>query len=350
MRSFDRGVAVINRVPSGVARALADVDRGRGAEHQHRAQVPGLVEQLARRARVQSIVASSALEGVVVPDPSRADRIIGKRPATLRTRSEQELAGYRDAVDYVWQQDWRPLNVGFVLHLHRLLFAHTPLPSGAFKVADNLVVDRGPGGMRSVRFTPVSARQTPHFVDELMARYQHEHDVDAHHPLLLVGLLVFDLLVIHPFADGNGRVARILTNAALEDAGYAAARYVSLEQLVAESADDYYASLLASTHGWHAGTHDPWPWLEYLVRQVGRAYALFEQRARAGEVGGSKRARVRLFVLSHAPETFRIADVRAALPGISDGTIRNALDELRAGGRVRVDGTGRGATWSRPRS
>ena len=48
-----------------------------------------------------------------------------------------------------------------------------------------------------------------------------------------------------------------------------------------------------------------------------------------------------------APATFPIADVRAALPEISDGTIRNALDDLRRDGRVVSDGTGRGATWTR---
>ncbi len=50
-------------------------------------------------------------------------------------------------------------------------------------------------------------------------------------------------------------------------------------------------------------------------------------------------------MLEQSPDHFRIADVRAALPGISDGTIRNALDDLRSEGRVDVDGPGRGATW-----
>jgi hypothetical protein len=53
------------------------------------------------------------------------------------------------------------------------------------------------------------------------------------------------------------------------------------------------------------------------------------------------------WVRHHAGPTFRIADVRAALPGISDPTIRLALDALRTGGVVAVDGTGRSATWRR---
>ena len=348
MRSFERESALLASVPGPVARSLSHVDVGRGHEGLHRAQMPGLLQQLALRARVQSITASSALEGVVVADEARAARILNRSATRLRNRSEEELAGYRDALDYVWQVDWRPLNIGFVLHLHRLLLGHTAAKGGQLKTSDNLVVDEHPDGSRTVRFRPVSTTLTPGFTADLLDRYGDERRMDRHHPLLLVGLAVLDFLVIHPFEDGNGRVARILTNALLADAGYGVAQYVSLEQLVAETADDYYAALLASTHGWHEAQHDPWPWLGYLVRQVARAYELFGQRAAAstGETG-TKRDRVRRYVLEQAPARFRIADIRTALPGVSDGTIRLALDELRAAGRIDSDGTGRGATWTR---
>lgn len=99
---------------------------------------------------------------------------------------------------------------------------------------------------------------------------------------LLVGLFVLGLLTIHPFTDGNDRVPRALTNALFDDAGYTVGKYVSLEQLIAESADGYYAALLASTHGWHEQTNDPWPWLAYFVEVLGRAYKRFAGRVRQG--------------------------------------------------------------------
>lgn len=135
-------------------------------------------------------------------------------------------------------------------------------------------------------------------------------DDDEHHPLLLIGLAVLDVLVLPPFEDGSGRRARILTNALLGDAGYGVARYVILEQLIASTDEAYYASLLASTHDWHDAAHDPWPLLEYVVRQVGVAYDVFEQRAAATRTAGSKRARVRDYVLHHAPRSFRCQRVR----------------------------------------
>lgn len=349
MRSFEADIPLLAHVPGPVARALGRVDTARGSEDVYVAQLPGLLQQLSARARVESIKASSALEGVIVPDERRADRIISRAANKLRTRSEQELAGYRDALDYVWQDNWRPLNIGFLLHLHRLLHGRgvgSEL-AGRFKDEDNLVVDRLPDGRREIRFRPVSAASTPSFTAELVERHVSVRAADDHHPLLVVGLTVLDFLVIHPFEDGNGRIARILTNALLDDAGYGVARYVSLEQLVAGTDEQYYAALLASTHGWHEARHDPWPWLDYFVRQLGQAYALFEQRAASARSPGTKRDRVRDFVLHHAPRSFRIADVRAALPGVSDATIRLALDELRTAGQVDVDGPGRGATWTR---
>ena len=152
-------------------------------------------------------------------------------------------------------------------------------------------------------------------------------------------------MTIHPFADGNGRVVRALTNALLDDAGYTVGRFVSVEQLIAESADGYYAALLASTHGWHEQTNDPWPWLAYFTEVLARAHTRFEQRAGSERSAGTKQDRVREFVLEHAPQIFMIADVRVALPEISDPTIRLALEKLKNEGLVRPEGRGGSAAW-----
>jgi Fic family protein len=347
LRSFADLDTLIGLVPAQVVTRLSAIDFGRGSEALYRDQMPGLLTELADRARVQSITASSAIEGVIVADADRAQRIIDRRTTTLRNRSEQELAGYRDAQDYLFREDWRPLNVGLILHLHRLLFAHTAMPGGAFKTEDNLVVDRSPDGSATVRFTPVSAASTPFAIDDLIKRYEYAIAAGEHHLVLLSGLFVLDLLVVHPFEDGNGRVARLLTNAMLSEHGYTVGHYVSLEQAISESADAYYQALLDSTHGWHEGTADPWPWLGYFTNVIAGAYAVFADRAAAAQTPGTKQQRVREHLLRHAPATFRLADIRTAVPGVSDQTIRLVLEQLRGEGKVRADGTGRSATWTR---
>jgi Fic family protein len=347
LRSFADLDGLIGRVPAQVVTQLGGIDFGRGSEALYRDQMPGLLTGLADRARVQSITASSAIEGVVVADVGRAERIINRRTSMLRNRSEQELAGYRDAQDYLFHQDWRPLTAGLILHLHRLLFAHTAMPGGAFKAEDNLVVDRSPDGSTTVRFKPVTAASTPFAIDELIDRYQPAIAAGEHHPVLLSGLFILDLLVIHPFGDGNGRVARLLTNAMLSEHGYTVGRYVSLEQAVAESADAYYQALLDSTRGWDEGTADPWPWLGYFTRVIAGAYAVFADRAAAAQTPGTKQQRIREHILRRAPATFRLADIRTAVPGVSDQTIRLVLEQLKHEGKVRANGTGRSATWTR---
>ena len=346
LRSFTDLDALIGLVPAQVVTRLSAIDFGRGSEALYRDQMPGLLTELADRARVLSITASSAIEGVIVADADRAQRIINRQVTTLRNRSEQELAGYRDAQD-LFREDWRPLNADLILHLHRLLFAHTAMPGGTFKTEDNLVVDRSPDGSRTVRFKPVSAASTPFAVDDLTERHKQADAAGQHHPVLLAGLFILDLLVIHPFEDGNGRVARLLTNAMLSEHGYTVGRYVSLEQAIAESADAYHQALLDSTHGWHEGTADPWPWLGYFTSVIAGAYAVFADRAAAARTPGTKQQRVREHILRHAPATFRLADIRTALPGVSDQTIRLVLEQLRSDGKVQVDGTGRSATWTR---
>ncbi len=154
MRSFIDLDRFIGSVPFDVVASLRAVDTGRGSEALFRDKLPALLTSLAERARVASIEASSAIEGVVVADRARADAILGGEVTGLRDRSEQELAGYREALDYLYQEPWRPLNIGLLLHLHRLLFRYTDMPGGVLKTTENLVVDRHADGSTTTRFTP----------------------------------------------------------------------------------------------------------------------------------------------------------------------------------------------------
>jgi Fic family protein len=159
---------------------------------------------------------------------------------------------------------------------------------------------------------------------------------------------VLDLLAIHPVADGNGRLARLLTSHLLRQQGYAIARYVSLEQRIFETKEQYYAALVASQNHWHEGRHNPWPWLEYLAETLDDSYALFARRVNAARLAGSsKQQRVRGFVREQAGEDFRIADSRRALPGVSDQTIRLVLSALRDEGAIVATGVGPTACWRR---
>jgi Fic family protein len=345
MSSFQRP-STLDPVPGDIVTALRRADRAAGAESSYVDQLPQLLDALRDRARVESITASNAIEGVVVEN-SRVAKLVTVGADQFRNRNEAEFAGYRAALDYLNQEDPGEVTVGLILHLHRLLFSFTQAGGGEFKTADNLVVDRDADGARTVRFAPVSARETPFYVDELVARSR-EATAHDHHPLIVTAAFALDLLCIHPFTDGNGRVARLLTAHLLQRAGYRVGRYVSLEHLIYESKDEYYAALAASTDGWFDDAqHDLWPWARYLIARLDSAYDQFESRIAASRSGSTKQERVRNFVLLHAPATFAIADIRRALPGVSDHTIRLVLSMLREESRITNDGVGRSALWHR---
>ncbi|MGH9090978.1 MAG: Fic family protein [Acidimicrobiales bacterium] len=346
MRSFADVDTLIGTVPAGVVTRLSVVDAGRGSEALYVDQLPGLLKELADAARVESVIASSAIEGIVV-EQARAERIVRGGDQRLRVRNEKELAGYRDALDYLFQNDPGDLSVGLVLHLHRLLFGRTGGGGGQFKTVDNLVVDRHADGTSSVRFVPTSHQDTPFFMSELIDRYRAEQGAGDHHRALLVGLFALDFLTIHPFADGNGRLSRLLSTRLLSEVDYGVGRYVSLEGLIYERRDAYYEALSASTAGWQDGTHDPWPWLRFFVEVIADAYETFAARAGDHRSGITKQDRVRNYVLNHAGASFEMADVRRAVPGVSDQTVRLVLRELKNDGLVHPSGVGRGTKWVR---
>ena len=74
------------------------------------------------------------------------------------------------------------LTVGLVLHLHRLLFSFADGHGGTFKIEDNLVGDRQGDGTTTTRFVPVSAHETPFYIEELTRTGP--ADVDARAPRL----------------------------------------------------------------------------------------------------------------------------------------------------------------------
>lgn len=352
MRSFVdlNRIFAAQPVPLGVR--LARVDGGRGREGMYRDQLPQLLAVLAEATRVESIKASSAIEGVVV-DPGRLQGLVaeGSDQRRFRNRNEQEFAGYRDAMDEISKaSSLEALSVPYVLHLHRLLFGHTDGGGGRIKTEDNLIVSYA-NGHREVLFTPPSPKETEFLLPELFVRYNEAVASQAAHPLLLIGALVLDFLAIHPVTDGNGRLARLITTHALLREGYEVSRYVSVEQRMFETKEAYYDAIYASQRRWHESEHTIWPWVRYLVEILAGAYDDFEGRVAARRsVDGSKQDQVRKYILHHAGSSFRMRDIRSALPGISDGTIKKVMAALRREGLIEVpegEASGKLTKWRR---
>jgi Fic family protein len=168
---------------------------------------------------------------------------------------------------------------------------------------------------------------------------------DNREPLILVPLAVLDFLCIHPFSDGNGRVARLLTLQLLYHFDYEVGRYISLERIIEESKETYYEALEASSQGWSEGCHDVFPWMRYLWGVLLRAYREFEERVGTIRSGrGSKTDRV-VEAVARRIGPFSISDIEADCPGVTRDWIRVVLRRLRDDGTIVPRGKGRGARW-----
>jgi Fic family protein len=175
-----------------------------------------------------------------------------------------------------------------------------------------------------------------------------EEEID---PLLLIPAYVLDFLCIHPFLDGNGRMARLLSLLLLYKSGYEVGRYISLEQLVERTKESYYEALGRSSRHWHQGKHEIEPWWEYFLG-VMLLPAYRELEARVGQVPEGRGAKTSLVkdVIERLPRVFRYRDVQQACPNVSRPTIQRAFKELKEEGRIRAVTAGRDATWERVES
>jgi Fic family protein len=326
---------------------LRRIGESKGKQELFERQTPEVLRTLKRVALVESSESSNRIEGIVAPH-KRIEGLVLKT-TTPRNRSEQEIAGYRDALNLVHEitKDI-PVSTRVVQQFHQRLYRYLPTEGGQWKLVDNEIVERNPEGeITRVRFKAVSAVETPYAMNELIRRYKGAVGRDGREPLVVIPLTVLDFLCIHPFTDGNGRVARLLTLLLLYHFDYQVGKYISLERIFEESGQTYYDSLEASSHGWHEGRHDVVPWMAYFWGVLLRAYREFEDRV--GVVGGGrglKAQRVRDAV-ERRVASFQISDIEKDCPGTSRDTIRKVLRKLRDEGVIVSMGVGRGARWRR---
>ena len=252
MRSFRRLGDHFDLIPAAINRQLSEIDIARGRQEAFTLQHPAALDSLKQVALIESVEASNAIENIRAPR-RRLEALVAET-TTPRDRSEAEIAGYRAVLGTIHASAPSiPFTPNVVRQLHRDLYQYSAQPGGDWKSADNLVTEASPDGVVTVRFTPVSAFETPAAIEELHRRFGEAWEADRHHHLLLTAAYALDFLVIHPFTDGNGRMSRLLSLLLLYQGGYEVGRFVSTEKLIDASKETYYEALGQSTRGWHEG-------------------------------------------------------------------------------------------------
>jgi len=330
-------------IPIGTGWLLGACMEARGKQELWIRQKPQVLAVLREQAIIQSVESSNRIEGVTVAANRLRPLVVEK--AKPRDRSEEELAGYRAALDWIFSRKNRvAITPDVIRRLHALAQGGSSGDAGEWKKRDNEIIEILPSGERNLRFVPVSAKKTPAAVEMLCRRYRIAHDEERVPPLVIVATFVLDLLCIHPFRDGNGRVSRLATSLLLQSQGFQVARYVSLERVIEESRQEYYGVLKLCSQGWHEGKNEIIPWLNYFLSILRRAYKEFERQIESVQARPAKSDMVRQTVLGQV-EPFTLADMAAQLPAASSQLIKKVLAEMKQAGRVRLAGRGRGARW-----
>ncbi len=323
--------------------ALGALGEARGRQELFVHQQPERLESLRQVAVIESTESSNRIEGIAAPR-HRIEALV-LRPTAPRDRSEQEIAGYRDALSLIHESHAHmPFSVNVLLQLHGMLYRYHPAEGGRFKMADNAIVERHADGATRVRFHPTPAIQTPQAMEALVEGYRRATRLP---PLVAIPLAVLDLLCIHPFSDGNGRVARLATLLLLYRHGYSVGRYISLERIFEESKESYYDTLERSSQGWHEGAHDPHPWLDYFWGALLRAYREFEDRVSVLSSGRGSKSELVRDAIHRRIGPFAISDIERDCPGVSRELVRLVLRQMRDEGALVLEGRGRGAKWKK---
>jgi Fic family protein len=343
MMTFRQFLEELPAVSARTAWYLADVAEALGKQELFTKQAPQKLKALREHALIESAISSNRIEGVEVEHKRVGTIVFGK--AALRDRDEEEVRGYRKALDLIHTKGKSlPISEDTIRELHALSRGGIG-DAGEYKKSENDIIEVQPGGRREVRFRTVRAKDTPEFMRELIERWGQVQLERRIHPLIALGMLNLDFLCIHPFRDGNGRVARLLLLLSCYHAGVEVGRYISLERLIEQNKERYYEVLKLSSDGWHQGKHDPWHYVNYLLYTLKEAYKEFERRAGDTAMPRGEKQGLVIRAIKRTTGAFNVADLQRECPGVSVDMIRHVLKQLRENGSVECLGRGRSAKW-----
>lgn len=346
MRDFHYTAIREQKWDSEILGLIAAIYKEAGKQEMYLKQRPEELEKLVEIAKVQSTEASNAIEGIVTTS-TRIRQLVEEKTAP-RNRDEQEIAGYRDALNIIHENfDAIPITRNYILQLHKVLYSHMNNPmAGQTKSVQNYISATDPDGHTETLFTPLAPFETPEALDRICDEYNRVIGNMEAEPLIVIPIFIHDFLCIHPFNDGNGRMSRLLTTLLLYRNGFYVGKYISLEAKIAKNKDLYYAVLRQAQEGWHEGTEDTVPFIKYLLGIILSAYRDFEDRFSLVEQKKPALETVRQATLNKIGR-FSKQDIRELCPALSVSSIEGALRKLVASGELKREGNGKNTCYYR---
>lgn len=349
MRKFDYNDKWENLLTPEIVAQLTAIHEFKGEQNLFIESKSDTLNSLLEIAKIQSTEASNKIEGIYTSNERLKNLVLNK--TMPKTRSEQEIAGYRDVLATIHDSyEFIPVRPSIILQLHRDLYKFSGKSiGGAYKNSDNIIAEEDAEGNRFVRFQPLPAWETPEAIEQICNAFNDVMSRGEADPLLIIPMFILDFLCIHPFNDGNGRMSRLLTLLLLYKAGYIVGKYISIEKVIETSKDTYYEALQSSSQDWHEEKNDYAHFVRYMLGVILSAYREFSERVKVLTTSGmSKPDRIREIIKDTLGKITK-TEIMHKCPDISQVTIQRTLNELVKNGNIIKIGGGRYTSyvWNR---
>ena len=344
MRKFDYSLLEKGLLPAGLVNVVSAIAELRARESQMKGHYPDVFTRLESMAKVQSVKGSNAIEGIITTD-QRVNEIVNQNSAPLN-HNEMEIAGYRDALNLIHENhDSLDIRERDILRIHEIMLSYAPVRGGVYKQSDNIIMEADAAGQRRVRFAPTPANETSAAMEQLILAFTDARSNYSVNQLLLIPCFVLDFLCIHPFADGNGRMSRLLSLLLLYKNDFDAGKYISFEEQINKGKWDYYEALRLSSYGWHENTSSYFPFIENFIATLLYCYKELDKRfavVHAKKV--SKRERIEATVLNSILPISK-QEICYILPDVSPTTVEAVLAAMVRNGAVDKVGSGKNTKY-----
>lgn len=224
--------------------------------------------QLRRQAIVRMTHTSTSIEGNKLAE-FQVGKVLSGMTVIADHKSILEVRNYQQALIEIEQfsKAHGSLSLFFILKLHKILMKNLlePKKIGHFRPGSIYVVDDLGDGREHMRFKGPDAKKVAFLLNELL-KWLKKAEKEQIHPILMAGIFHLQFVTIHPFSDGNGRQARLLTQLILYQKGWDFRKILVLEDYYNRDRLSYYNALNAAQGKKYHEGEDITSWLEYFVR------------------------------------------------------------------------------------
>jgi len=309
------------------------------------------LKELKKIATIESTGSSTRIEGSILTDEEIKQLLKNIKITKLETRDEQEVIGYYDVLSLILDNySSISLTENYIKQLHSILLGKSEKDTGHrgnYKTSSNTVVAKYPNGTEKIIFRTTEPFLVQKEMAEIIEWTNQNLDTDDFHPLIVTALFIYELLSIHPFQDGNGRLSRLLTTILLMQQGYQFVQYISFEHIIEQKKKEYYQALMDGQKNRYRELEkiDRWIlfFLESLEILIKKLQVKFEGYSNKGSYLNSRQKDIVNCVSGNQP--VKLHDIISSLPDYSKNTIKSDLMYLKRENVIEQIGQYKGATY-----